>query len=459
MRALKNGAVTAACAWAVLAGAGEKPNIILILADDMGYGDAGCYGGSNLVPTPNIDRLAEEGIRFTDGYVTAPVCGPCRYGLLTGSYQQRFGVQWNWDAYAKIPGLEETPEHNRIPAGQKIMNEPLRDAGYVTGMIGKWNLPCYPKTTFDETLSVMHFGGDYWPNEKGRYNGVDEPVAKGDMKRILWGPERAADEYLTDRLGRQAVEFIDRHAERPFFLFLAFNAPHSPMQAKRSHQAAVAHLPSEALRFYGAMMLSMDENVGRVLDVLDKRGLAENTIVAFLSDNGPSYAYTVDWPAGWPKELLGSAGPLNGHKAQFLEGGIRIPFILRWPAGIPGGAVYREPVSALDLYPTFCAATGVQVPAGTHLDGVDLLPYLKSETGGVPHETLFWLSHAGGAVRNGKWKLYVYKESLKLFDLQSDIGETSDLAQKHPDITARLVDEYKRFFAQMPPPLNSGKGD
>jgi arylsulfatase A-like enzyme len=439
-----------------------KPNIILIMVDDMGYGDAGCYGNTNLVPTPNIDRLAAEGVRFTDGYVTAPVCGPCRYGMLTGAYQQRFGVHWNPDCFGRLPadvlarlGIEEeTLDNNRIRSTQRIINQPLQDIGYNTAMIGKWNLPCYPKTTFCESMSVMHFAGDYWPNETGHYSGVDEDTPTSGHKDIIWGPQREGDEYLTDRLGRQSVEFIEVNKDNPFFLYLAFNAPHSPMQAKKSHRKDVEHLETEALKLYGAMMLSTDENIGRVLDTLDELGIADNTIVAFLSDNGPSFAYNVDWPQEWPRELLGSAGQLNGYKGQFWEGGIRIPFIMRWTNGIKGGQVYKEPVSALDFYPTFCAAAGAKVPEETILDGVDLLPYLNGEKKGSPHDMLFWYAADNGAVRKGKWKLLVYKEEAKLFDLQADIGETEDLAEKYPEKAKELLIEYKRFCDSMPPNLN-----
>ncbi|QHI68364.1 sulfatase-like hydrolase/transferase [Tichowtungia aerotolerans] len=431
-----------------------KPNIIMIYADDMGYGDAGCYGGSNLVPTPNIDRLAAEGVRFTDGYVTAPVCGPSRYGLLSGIYQQRLGIQWNNDAYAVLPGRVETLDNNRIPSSQKLIHQTLEAAGYATGMAGKWNLPCYPKTSFQESMSIMHFGGNYFPDADGHYGGVDEAKAQSNFKRILWGPERAGDEYLTDRLGRQSVEFIDRHAKEPFFLYLAFNAPHSPLQAKKSHRAAVAHLPSEALRYYGAMLLSMDENVGKVLDALDRHGLTDNTIVAFVSDNGPTFAYNAGWPEEWPKELLGSAGPLNGHKGQYMEGGIRVPYIIRWPARLKGGQVYNEPVNTLDLYPTFCAAAGAAVADGTQLDGVNLLPFLNNEKAGTPHDLLFWHSGVSGAVRRDNWKLYVYQDLHRLFDLREDIGETNDLSQTHPETVAVLLKSYQDFVAQLPPPVS-----
>jgi arylsulfatase A-like enzyme len=429
--------------------AAQKPNIILICADDMGYGDAGCYGGSNLVPVPNIDRLAAEGIRFTDGYVTAPMCGPSRYGMLTGAYQQRFGIQDNKDCYADLPGVE------RIPASQKLIHEALSGAGYVTGIVGKWNLPGYPKTSFDETLSVIHFGADYWPNAQGHYVGVDEPVARSNSKRApFWGPPKEGDEHLTDRLGRQSVEFINRHADKPFFLYLAFNAPHSPLEAKQSHYDAVKHLPSEALRFYGALLLSMDENIGRVLDALDAHGLAGNTLIAFISDNGPTFAFNVAWPSDWPKELLGSAGPLRGQKSQLFEGGLRVPYLLRWPEKFQGGQVYHHAVSALDFYPTFCAAAGAAVPDGTQLDGINLLPFLRGETAGAPHDILFWNINDQGAVRRGDWKLKIYRTQYSLYNLGTDIGETTDVRTQHPEITADLLSRYQQFCSGLPAKVN-----
>ncbi|MFI4911128.1 MAG: sulfatase [Sedimentisphaeraceae bacterium JB056] len=433
----------------------KKPNIVLIMADDVGYGDLGCYGDTNLVPTPNIDKLASQGVRFSDAYVTAPVCGPCRYGMFLGAYQQKFGIQWNWSCWSKIPGYpNETIDDTRIPSQQELMTEPLEDAGYVSGLVGHWGLPCYPQTSFDESMSVIHYVADYWPDETGHYGGVDEDIAYGEFKDIKWGPEREGDEYLTDRLGRQAVEFIDRHKDEPFFLYLGFNAPHSPMQAKNSLKDKVAHLPSEALKFYGAMLLSMDENVGKVVEALDERGLREDTIVVFISDNGPTYAYNVKWPKEWPKELLGSAGELRGYKGQFLEGGIRIPLIMSWPGQLENGSVYEKPVSALDFYPTFCNAAGAEVPSGTHLDGVDLMPYLKGKKDGSPHDILFWYSDDRGAVRKGRWKLYVNRDVVRLCDLKNDIGETTDLSSEYPQVRDALLKEFEEFRNSMPAPLN-----
>ena len=433
----------------------DRPNVILIYADDMGYGDASCYGYDALVPTPNIDRLAAEGVRFTRGYVTAAACGPSRYGLLLGMYQQRIGVQWNVDTRNDLgDGRVETLTDNRIPAGQYMIHQAFKRAGYVTGMVGKSNMPCYPKTTFDEYQSIMAFGGQYFPDEQGHYAGVDEPVARGGHKRILWGPEREGDEYLTDRLGRQTCEFIERHQAEPFFFYLAFNAPHSPMQAKRSHLPQVKHLKTEATRMYAAMLLAMDENIGRVLDCLDRLGLSDNTIIAFASDNGATFAYRVQWPEAWPRELLGSVGPLRGHKGGNYEGGNRVPYILRWPKGLDAGGVYDPAVSTLDLYPTLCAAAQVEVPETTRLDGVNLLPYLTGSKQGDPHETLYWYHDESGAVMEGPWKLMVWKDSHWLYHLEKDIGETTDRAGEEPALVDHLMRRYRSFVGSLPPAIN-----
>ncbi len=448
-------ALVAACLTLLASPAtGERPNIVLIYADDMGYGDAGCYGNTNLVPMPNIDRLAAQGVRFTEGYVTAPGCGPSRYGLLLGAYQQRFGVQGNRDTWNDIPAFpNETLANNRIPAGQLLVNQTFGAAGYATGMVGKSNMPCYPQTTFDETWSVMTFGGNYFPHETGYYDGVDGERHTQGFKRILWGPERPGEEYLTDRLGRQAVDFIERHAHEPFLLYLAFNAPHSPLQAKTAYQPRVAHLKSEATKFYGAMMISMDENIGRVMDALHRMGIDDNTIVAFASDNGPTYAYRVDWPDQWPREMLGSAGPLRAHKGTFYEGGIRVPYILRWPGKLTAGQVFDAPVSTMDLYPTFCAAAGIQPPATTQLDGVNLLPHLAGQATGLADRTLYWWWYDQGSMRRGPWKIVSKGQQRELFNLKDDVGETTDLAKHHPQVFQELTQAYDAFRAQMPPVL------
>lgn len=433
--------------------AAERPNIVLIFVDDMGYGDPGCYGGT-LVPTPAIDLIASRGVLFTDGYVTAPVCAPSRYGLLSGAYPQRFGVQWNNDTFDGASGLIRI-----IPGGHLTIDETLSKAGYVTGMVGKWNLEHYPCTSFEETYSVIHFGADYFPDSKGHYPGVNETGPKSGFRDFLWGPVRDRDEYLTDRIGRQAASFIGKHQEEPFFLYVAFNAVHSPFMARQVHRDRVNHIDSEILQYYGAMTLSLDENIQQVLDALERHGLRESTMVVFASDNGPATGETLKkqwkehWPEEWPGEIIGSAGPLAGRKGQFLEGGIRIPFILSWPGKIGEGTVYREPVTTLDLYPTFCEAAGADVPASTRLDGVSLIPYLTAEKSGEPHSILYWMDRDRGAVRKGDWKLLVRGDRHSLYHLGEDIGETADLSDERPDILTEMEALYLEFKEEMPPPI------
>jgi len=421
----------------------------MIYVDDMGYGDPGCYGGRD-IPTPNIDRLAAGGVRFTDGYVTAPVCGPSRMGLLTGAYQQRFGCYWNDDLWAKY-GLD-------LPESQKLMPQALSAAGYKTGHVGKWNITSDARPYVDEAFAVMIWKGAYYPNEEGVYLGVDGPDFQ--VESHGWGPPRPDAEYLTDRLTRHAVDFLERHAAEPFFLYLAYNAPHTPLQADKKYEAEFRHVEHEPNRLYAAMVASLDENVGRVLDKLRDAGLEENTIVALVSDNGPARGsnYLKGWRDDWPKEtLLGSAGPLSGHKAQCQEGGIRVPFVLRWPARLEAGRIYTRPVSTLDLYPTFCAAAGAKIAESTQLDGVDLLPYLTGEKTGDPHDMLFWKPYAGGAVRHKQWKLLIEswgKGRVRLFDLENDLGETNDLADAEPELTERLHQAWLDWSRPFPVAAN-----
>ena len=433
-----------------------KPNLILILADDLGYGDTGCYGGK-LAPTPAIDSLARDGVRCTDGYVTAPVCAPSRCGIMTGAYNQRFGIQWNED-------------RSKYGVGQhKLLPQALKPAGYVTGHIGKWNIGSEIKGCFDETYDTIDWEADYFPDKDGHYYGVDSETEHASSKvQGVWGPEHAGAEYLTDRIGRHATEFIEKHKARPFFLYLAFNAVHSPWSAKTSNRERFAHIKEEPLNYYASMIASLDENIGRVLVKLKSAGLEKNTLVVFTSDNGPAMGNPniKIWPTNWPKEILvGSAGPLSGWKAKFLEGGIREPFILRWPAQLKAGKVYQQPVSTMDFYATFCAAAGASVPADTKLDGVNLLPHLLGEKSGPPHEILFWKNGEQGAVRQGDWKVLIspWQPKRQLFNLADDLGEKHDLAAEKPELLEKLHKAWLDWSMSLPPranpqPTKSGKG-
>ncbi len=419
-----------------------QPNILMILVDDLGYGDVGCYGGKN-IPTPNIDRLAREGVRFTDAHVMCSVCGPSRVALLTGRYQQRMGVYWNpdlWQRYNWGP-----------PDSILVLPQVMKKAGYVTGHIGKWNITPEALPYVDECYDLMNWKGAYYPNDTGTYLGVDSPDFYDEPNG--WGPPRPGAEYLTDRLTRHAMEFIDKHQSGPFFLYLAYNAPHTPLQADIKYKEIFKQLENEPNRIYAGMVSSIDENIGKIMLKLEELGLSENTIVAFTSDNGPAYwrSYDRGWPEEWPLTLIGSAGDLRGNKGQRFEGGHREPFIIRWPAELNPGQVYDKTTSTLDLFPTFMSATNRDVDAKLYLDGVNLLPYIKGEEQEAPHDTLFWMTHNQGAVRAGDWKMIFSSASeVQLFNLKDDLQEEDDLAKENPELVQQFIQAWKDWNESFP---------
>ncbi|MBC7365247.1 MAG: sulfatase-like hydrolase/transferase [Undibacterium sp.] len=440
------------CAAALVAVAAEtkRPNIVVILADDLGYGDIASYGGKD-VPTPQIDRLAREGVRFTDGYVTCSSCAPSRLSLMAGAYPQRFGLTWNDDRSA-----------HKLPDAQRLLPELLRPAGYTTALIGKWNIVRPAAQVFDEVHDFIEWESDYFPQADGRYIGSTATKSPGfaSGKTALWGPTRDTDEHLTDRMGRHAVEFIGRNAANPFFLYVGFNAVHSPWHGRRADEAKFAHLPHEVLRLYASMVTALDENVGRILDALRAQKLEDNTLVIFLSDNGPAKgsAAIEGWKPDWPKQLVvGSAGPLRGAKTDLFEGGIREPFIVRWPAQLKAGATYRQPVTSMDVLPTVCAAAGVVIPATTTVDGVDLVPFLRAGSARGPHDTIFWKIKSAAALRRGDHKLVMLAPDWKpqLYDLAADIGESRDLAAEKPELTRELHAAWEVWNKTMPPPARA----
>lgn len=426
----------------------KRPNVILINTDDLAWGDLSCYGGK-LIKTPNIDRLASEGIRFTDGYVSAPVSGVSRTALLTGVYQQRYGMQWNHDQWIK--------DKKMIPESDKQIQTAFKEAGYITAMAGKIGIK--DDQPFDKYYSFTFNGANYFPDENGVYAGVDEKITGKKIptdRNYKWGPERNGDEYLTDRCGRQCIEFIEenKNSSKPFFFYLSFNAPHSPYHAKKSDRNRVKNIESEMAKLYYAMVLSVDDNVGRILDYLDKEGLRENTIIVFLSDNGPAnpihLRIPTDWDKSSPYHIMGQRGGLNGYKGTMWEAGIRIPFIMSWKGSLQEGVTYSHPVSTLDLYPTLCAATFTKIPENKKLDGVNLLPYLKGGYDEEPHKYLFWYANRMGAVRMGKWKMLIEDDKHYLFDLDKDKGETDNVMMKNKEIMLEMLDAYFRFRNEMP---------
>jgi arylsulfatase A-like enzyme len=430
-------------AWpvGVLAAKGRRPNVLVILADDLGYGDLGCQGCRD-IPTPNIDSIARAGVRFTDGYVSCPVCSPTRAGLMTGRYQQRFGHEFN------LGGQLAAGEEYGLPLAQRTLAEWLKGEGYATGLVGKWHLGFkaeYAPTSrgFDEFFGFL--GGAH------RYR----PSRGGAERTLLRGRERVAEkEYLTDAFTREAVAFIDRHRAEPFFLYLAYNAVHAPMQASTEREGRFAGIENPARRTFATMLAAMDDGVGAVLGRLRELGLEQDTLVFFLSDNGG--------PTGTTTTLN---GPLRGYKAEVLEGGIRVPFLMCWPGKVPAGKAYTRPVISLDVVPTALAAAGVKVgpgapgarqsdagarpptdAAGAKLDGVDLLPYVAGSRSGQPHKALFWRMGAESAVRVGEWKLVrMGAAAPALYNLKDDVGEKKDLAPLMPKKVQELEEAYARW--------------
>jgi arylsulfatase A-like enzyme len=403
--------------------AGQPPNVVVILADDLGWGELGAYGGKD-VPTPHIDSIAASGVRCTQGYVSCPVCSPTRAGFMTGRYQQRFGHELN-------PGSEKDADPSfGLPLDQATLGDRLRALGYATGWIGKSHLGYKPefhptKRGFDEFYGFLAGARGYFPKNDPK-NGAP----------MLRGTEQVKEEfdYTTTDFAQEAVSFVERRKEKPFFLYLSFNAVHSPMEAPPSYRERFAAVTDLKRRTFCAMLAALDDSVGQVLDALEKNGLRENTIVFFFSDNG-----------GPTPQTTSGNGPLRATKATVYEGGVRVPFLVQWPSQLPAGKVFDAPVIALDILPTVVAAAGGMNDPAWQLDGVNLLPYLKGETPGVPHENLFWRFGPQRAVRHGDWKLLVPPDAdgkPELYNLANDIGEKNDLFASEPDIAQDLQQRY-----------------
>lgn len=414
---------------AAAAESGRRPNIIVIIADDMGYADVG-FQGCKDIPTPHLDALAKGGVRCTDGYVSCPVCSPTRAGILTGRYQQRYGHEYN-PSLGKDVGL---------PLSEKTVADLLRATGYATGAIGKWHLGKEPAfhplaRGFTEFYGFVGGGRSYVPMaepSKDRFIPLD-PIVRGRT--------RVPDpEYLTDAFGQEAAEFVGRHKSEPFFLYLAFNATHYPLQATEKYLSRFPTLTG-GRRTLAAMTSALDDAVGVVMAKLRAEGLEKDTLVFFLSDNGG------------PQMLAARNDPLRGQKATVYEGGIRVPFVVAWPGHIPAGGTYSKPVTCLDILPTALAAAGVQPSATSPLDGVNLLPHLTGRTDAPPHETLYWRYGNERAVRHRNWKLTMpSREPGGLYDLSADLAEAHDLSATRPEIVAELTRLYDRWAAELQPP-------
>ncbi len=431
----------------------ERPNIILFIADDLGYGELGCQGNPQ-IPTPYIDAISKNGVRFTSGYVTAPNCSPSRAGMLTGRVQTRFGYENN------PTGARNELPRNGLPSGEITIAKALHDVGYATALIGKWHLGgtavYHPQRRgYDEFFGFLHEGHYYanpwWEGvtsmlrrrvlpdgSKGRWHGdgvvlytalgYDEPPYDANNPILRGGQPVEEDEYLTDAFTREAVSFIDRHQDRPFFLQLAYNAVHSPMQGANAYMEKFTSIEDIQRRIFAAMLANMDSSVGSVMEKLEECGLEENTLVVFLSDNG-----------GPTLELTSSNLPLRGGKGSMYEGGLRIP----------ERSTYQNAISSLNLFPTFASAAGAILP--DHLDGVNLIPYLSGDNPDAPHTSLFWRQGKKTALRKGNWKIVFnpQKNDWELYNLADDLGETENLVRQHPEKAEELIKEWDELNQQM----------
>jgi len=410
-------------------GATAKPNVVIIVSDDQGYADASCYDHPEEVSTPGIDRLAREGVRLTDGYASAWVCAPTRAGLMTGRYQQRFGFY--------------TAGNSRIgmPPGEIALADILKKHGYATGVFGKWHLGIEPeyhplRRGFDEFYGFLGHGGhDYFDLK------ITDPYTS------IYRNDTAINDtgYLTDNITREAVSFVERHHTQPFFLYLPYSAVHWPLQAPEEDIKRF-NTGNPDRDIYLAMLARMDEGIGEVLDALERTGADENTLTFFFSDNGGA------------KKNLANNGILRDYKQSAYEGGVRVPFIARWPGNLPSGTVCSEPIICLDIMPTVVSAVGAPLPGDRIYDGRDMLPVLRGEANGPLHQALFWDGDGDQwGVRLGKWKLVSRAGSVELYDLQTDIAEADDVAGRNPDTVRRLQAAYRAWRDEMAPQITRKK--
>ncbi len=406
--------------------AADKPNILILYADDLGWGELGCQGCTD-IPTPHIDSIAKNGLRFTQGYVAATYCSPSRAGLMTGRYPTRFGHEFN-------------STHNAVglSAKETTMADRLKAHGYATAAVGKWhlghqasNLPT--KRGFDEFYGTLANTPFFHPT-----NFVDTRVSNEVQK--------VEDDkfYTTDAYAERSVDWLEKNKSKPWFLYLPFNAQHAPLQAPQKYLDRFPKITDEKRKLFAAMMAAMDDAVGVVLTKIRELKQEENTLIFFIADNG-----------GPTQSTTSKNGPLRGFKMTTFEGGPRVPFLAQWKGKLPAGKTYDLPVLNLDVLPTALAAGGTPVESNAKLDGVNLLPYLTGDNKARPHETLYWRFGPQWAVRHGDLKLVVSKGGSgepELYDLTADIGESKDLAKSQPEKVKQLQALYDAWNAEQAEP-------
>ena len=413
----------------------QKPNFVLIVADDLGFGDLS-LNGSSQIPTPNIDRLAKEGVNFSHGYVSSSVSSPSRAGFLTGKNQVSFGHDNNIGG--SQPGFDA--EFLGLPLTELTIADRLKEHGYVNGLIGKWHLGDAPqfhplKRGFDEFWGYTGGGHDYF---KEKPDGTDYNSA---IECNYKTPQSLT--YITDDKGDECIDFIKRHKADPFFLFASFNAPHAPMQATEADLKLFAHIKNEKRRTYCAMVHRLDVNVGRIMETLKTEGLDENTLIVFISDNG-----------GPVDQNSSMNAPYRGQKGTLLEGGIRVPFIMKWSGRLPAGIDYPHPVTSLDFAPTFLDEASGLKQDSIEFDGVNLIPYITGENRSKPHESIKWRFTISAAIREGDWKLVRLPDRLPmLYNLADDVSELNDISLQNLDRTKKMLKKLGDWDIRQPHPV------
>jgi len=465
-----------------MAPADRPPNVIVILADDLGFNDISLNGGlgNGTVRTPHIDALARGGAILAEGYAGNATCSPSRAALMTGRYPTRFGFEFTsvpvqmarllptlsdrneeFKLVFRSDRVDQVPPYEQmgVPASEITLAELMKARGYHTLHLGKWHLGetagMRPEDQgFDESLGFM-VGAQLFLPERDP-NVVNSRQSFDPLDRFLWanlpysvqyngGQRFHPDRYMTDYLTDQALAGIRANRNRPFFMYLAYNAPHTPLQALKSDYDALSHITNHRERVYAAMIVALDRGVGRIMNELKAQGLDQNTLVVFSSDNGGANY------VGLPNINK----PFRGWKLTFFEGGIRVPYYMNWPARIPAGTRLSAPVSHFDIFATSAAAAGATLPTDRRMDGVDLAPFLAGDRTGRPHASLFWRSGGYRVVRSGDWKLQVLDRPARvwLYDLANDPTEQTNLAASRPEIVARLKAELQAHDATQMAPM------
>lgn len=428
----------------------SPPNVIIILADDLGYGDVG-FNGCLDIPTPHIDRIASEGVIFPQAYVSYPVCGPSRAGLITGRYQDRFG-------FGRNPLFAPNDPEMGLPTTEETLAEALHKVNYTSVALGKWHLGAHPSLRplqrgFDDFFGFLSGGHSYLPE---LWTLEDEYAVQSQFEayntQLLRNESRVEEQaYLTDALSREAVHYIEQYQDKPFCMYLAYNAPHAPLQATEKYLSRFDSIADPKRKIYAAMVSAVDDGVGQILDKLEELDLAENTIIFFLSDNG-----------GPEQKNASDNGILRGGKSDLFEGGIRVPFAMRWPGKIPQGLVYNEAVISLDIFATVVAQVQQALPLAHPLDGVDLIPYILGERSQAPHPFLFWrkFDPQNYAIRNRTGdKILVWNDHNRLFNLEENIREDNTKTQQDSLLAHDLRQAYVEWNSQMVDPTFLGLGE